>query len=158
VCSPSFRVLYGPSPVKYVPAADVCRGRARRPGTRKVYIVKRPRGRAGCRRPTRQFNQLYARQQTTAVNWIRAHRPGFTRANRAELSDLHFSIASLQLAAAQPGAGCTTRKLKRRPRSKFRLETRGGGWAFVSGLTRRIKLVYGRGMRRPMRESARYCV
>lgn len=54
------------------------------------------RGRAGCPRPTRQFNQLYARQQTTAVNWIRARRPGFTRANRAELSDLHFPIACKQ--------------------------------------------------------------
>jgi len=31
VCSPSFRVLYGPSPVKYVAAADVCRGRTQRP-------------------------------------------------------------------------------------------------------------------------------
>lgn len=33
-----------------------------------------------------RFNQLYARQQTTAVNWIEARSSGFTRPNRAKLS------------------------------------------------------------------------
>nr|KAF7394399.1 hypothetical protein H0235_016994 [Vespula pensylvanica] len=54
-----------------------------------------------CPRPVRWFNQPYAEQQTTAVNWIRARAPGFTRANRAELSDLHFRISCSSINASR---------------------------------------------------------
>lgn len=49
-----------------------------------VYIVKS--GASPGLDVLNRFNQLYARQQTTAVNWIEARSSGFTRPNRAKLS------------------------------------------------------------------------